>query len=941
MSNLGYRLEYFGTGNTATDITEHVYAVEKFADSGTGEITSAKVVLDAAFGDFVTRDNSGDTPLISAYDLFRLTVFSDAGDQFARFLIQDDVSPQKGNGAQLVLELFGLERYLQTMYFPGHFFFVSFADMVRKILTFYNDNRGTGQPRAVASSYLLGNFPAHTYGIFEFGDSTTVYDALMQVVTRMALPVAAGGAGEHYGMTVLAQNRGTIVLDISPRGRSPDSPQTLEGPRTLTQVREPPDGNIVVATGQRGSGSFPREPAMWRSLVEEYENLPAYDAAAEYMEGSYVRSGETTYISLADQDAGSDVTDAARWAEVTFEQYVERWAYAGFAYSPWTHRKAGVWRSWGGNPEGTLAANFDSLCFPDSNLVIRDRAAWRDWVDFRVASLADIPAEYLYDATSASTTVQSRTYFGMRVLVDPAKGTPAAPFTGNDKRGSPFLNSLVMQDRDGDWIVFRSAEYRDECAVLSEGRTYSYTEEPDDDFTGTGQAGARSGRRLHIRPLTDPTPAALAWYDVTDTLMGNDCFHYPKVLEEATGLIGARNTVIDPSPFTARSAIRAVYEFGENGIVESILRKIAPVLSFLGLFFAGTLVDLDDDEKYQAYSPDTYDIGWWITLFEAPYPKSTHNSIRESVGQLFGGDADAKRPVLDLLNLNQTPSGGTGWGRADSAELGELDGLKLLLKFDIDGLDIDALRGDLPFRCTVYDLYGNVWISDTTHRFQGETYEMDLPFSSFSIYRARIQPAFTLSNAVSRIINPELRITEVFERRLVKRITLQCMIGYDVQGRYDPWTWESFLRKLATIATGTVIRYDGTVDAFHFTKTPVAIARGTSGEIPASEMHLMRPILRYPGVSNVIQLQKIADAELEVARFRRESWTATFDGIVLAGAEESVYLKDGDFIPASDAESGEAHTRKYIVRKATYSAGSARSSSGYTTTLELIRRIAT
>ena len=51
-----YTLEYYGSslGNTAVDITSHVITIDKFASAGTGEITSAKITLNASYGDFVT-----------------------------------------------------------------------------------------------------------------------------------------------------------------------------------------------------------------------------------------------------------------------------------------------------------------------------------------------------------------------------------------------------------------------------------------------------------------------------------------------------------------------------------------------------------------------------------------------------------------------------------------------------------------------------------------------------------------------------------------------------------------------------------------------------------------------------------------------------------------------------------------------------------------------
>ena len=962
-----HKLEYFGTGTVATDISESIETVDKFTDVGTGEIVSAKLMLDARFGDFVTEANSGQTPIIQQYDLFKLAVTDDDDNSYTRYLIQDDIAPQKNNnGSHLVLELFGRERYLQKMYFPGHFFFISFKDMVIKIRDFYNKNRGSLQPNIKVSGTDINDIPKHSYGIFEFGKETTVYDALMEVIKRLSLPVAAGGAGEYYGLT-FSDTSHSIFMRIRPRGSLPSSPLVLKKPISITELKQPIEGNIMVVEGQEGSGSFPKEPALWRSLVEEFDNLPLWDDSIQYEKDAFVRYNDKIYQSRAKHNAANITpTVTVSWSVIKFSDYVKDYTGSSdFQYSPTTNKKQAPWRNWGGNAgalnnnsffadniptsgqnaEGVDYSAYDALCITDSNLVIRDRNAWRDWVDFRVASLSDIPDEYLYDSTTENNTIQKRSYHGMRVLIDPAKGTAAAPFAGNDKLGHPFENSLAMQDRDGDWIVFKRAEQFVEAAVIHEGKVYEYNTPLQTSGGTVGQGPSRS-RRNKSSSLN-----LLAWRNTSEVLLGNDPFHYPTVFENVEGLIGEDPNspvtldITSTKKYTDNSAIKIEYKFGESDIIEKILNTIlslSPLLSLI-TFFAnnGNLKAFTEDEQNLLYKVEIYNVGWWATLFEAPSPKSTYGGISESVGELFGGDADNKRPILDLQNLNHTPSGKTGYNNMDSDLMGPIDGIKGLLNFSISGIDLDALRGDLPFRCTIYDLLGNVWISDTTHRFQDDTYEFDFPLSSFTIYRARIQPAFTLSNAISRIINPELKLTEIFDRRLVKRINLQCMVAYDDEGRYDPLTWEYFIRKLITVATNTDVKYTGIIDAVHFTKTPIVIARDTTDPTNSvSHRHLMAPIKKYPGISNVVQLQKIADSELAIAKHKKDLWTAKYTNRVDLKAEDSVYVNDADFISESD-KTGVDNTRKLIVNKITYSVGDRRSNSGLVSSIELFRKVAT
>ena len=68
---------------------------------------------------------------------FKLEVTDDADNSYSRYLIQDDIAPQRNeSGDHMILELFGREKYLQKMYFPGHYFFVSFKEMIITIRNF-------------------------------------------------------------------------------------------------------------------------------------------------------------------------------------------------------------------------------------------------------------------------------------------------------------------------------------------------------------------------------------------------------------------------------------------------------------------------------------------------------------------------------------------------------------------------------------------------------------------------------------------------------------------------------------------------------------------------------------------------------------------------------------------------------------------------------------
>ena len=90
--------------------------------------------------------NVGDTPHIDHYQEFYLKITDDYGDgtkSYERVLFQDDRLPQRTLEGQLLpLDLYGREAYLKKIKIPGHFWFITYADMVETIVKYYNAKRG-------------------------------------------------------------------------------------------------------------------------------------------------------------------------------------------------------------------------------------------------------------------------------------------------------------------------------------------------------------------------------------------------------------------------------------------------------------------------------------------------------------------------------------------------------------------------------------------------------------------------------------------------------------------------------------------------------------------------------------------------------------------------------------------------------------------------------
>ena len=87
-------------------------------------------------------------------------------------------------------------------------------------------------------------------------------------------------------------------------------------------------------------------------------------------------------------------------------------------------------------------------------------------------------------------------------------------------------------------------------------------------------------------------------------------------------------------------------------------------------------------------------------------------------------------------------------------------------------------------RCTCYDTSDNVVVQDFTIAFDYNWEEIVLPLSGFKIYRARVGTRW--GDIPSNLIVPELEVTEVFEWKNLRLISIQTQESYDDEGRFDP-----------------------------------------------------------------------------------------------------------------------------------------------------------
>ena len=920
------------------DISQSVISIDKFTDvvsvGGLGEISSAQIMLNSEFGKFLTT-----IPRVEQFSNFHIKVKSpyDTNEEYERNLILDEIMPQteEGGGYVTTVQLYGNEWSLTKVKMTGHYYFITFVEMIKEIRDVYNQNRNDNSPELTLD---IDGVPGYTVGIFDFGYETSCYKALLQVLARLRLPVAGGGASQYFAMRFEDDGDGIKCSIFNYGSRTKGGiPVTLNGKdidtQYISETKQNVKGTVVLARGKADSGRYPKELALWSNYIEEFNNAPAWDHTDTYVKGALVRWKDRAWRAKADEIGMEEPgTSNVEWEEAA------RPFLNDFNYSPWTKGNAAHYKNLASTATG-ITVSPRRMGFPDSNLIVKDGTNYRNWVNFRIRRPEGIHDDFLLDDEIPNDT---------RVLVDSSLGNLEAPFNGNDKFGNPFKNSIA-QYRKGEWIVIHNSKLYDECSVRDESRVYVFGKDPtittrDDRLSYRRTVRLKNGGR-------DPTDTSnFIWLKMDKYYLGHDCFHQAtSVTHDATNNHEMLENawLVNPEVFgdlilTNPSAVRVEYSFREADKLPKTLGTFFHTQGE-GVWIRQTVIDFVRAATAVDFllKDSAYKYGWWATLFEAPFPRKKTSDAE--VGSIF------KQPVLDLKNLNYTSSGKQGWGHEDSEDLGQITGIHFLFKFQYifsSGTDNIPFIGNLPFRVTMYDTEDNVWTADFMYRFLGDTQQVILPFSAFRIYRARNPAALTIDDIIQNILTPDLKVLEIFETRKIKMITLQWQGSYDDVGRYSPFNANRYFVNLAAALSDATPKFVGWFDAVGFIKAPMAQAvRKLADDTDDIKRHIMPNIKDYPNISSQSQLEKIAQAELNLAEFRVDDYTLKTTGKCDIRAGDGVFVHDEDII--SDTYEGlpdvtsddRENTKKLSVRKINYTVNASDGSSGFVRHITVQARI--
>lgn len=957
MTILTYDVEFDPLG-TPIDITDNVERVE-WTEIGTGEIRSALIRLNSQFGQFITNDTSGATPILDEFDQIKLTVTDRNNVSFTTIFEVDILRPinDTQQGTVLEVELLGREYHLTKVNFAKPFFFENAFTVVRDIFDFYNDpdSKGTLQPSISGGDVATNNtLPQWSSNDFRFDLSEqAVYDGILEVVDRMGSSVASGGGGDFWEMKFLDSAGSNILFPQIYISGNPPNQQTngvfdFTKAITITDTLsvnpaeeeggiESTRGTVVGTWGADNFGSLPVQFMEWNGASEAFAFFPLYDSTLTYPTDSITATDELNvdgdlkhWKALVTVPPATPPVEGANWTEITFQNYLTSFSIDP-VYSLWTNNQVNAWRVSGSNPAGTIAGNsptFDTAGCWDSNLIIVDEDGYRTQAEIRAIATADIangvPAAYKYGGTDL--------YRGFRILVDVINmGATGAPFNQNggvDKFGNSYDNNVVQHNGGQftgaeewkNWDVFRVITNENMVAIDNEGRVYQ--QQLQSSVTGLI---AWDAANVFYQPPNRVQFLGAA-YEATLAHYSNVGIE-PNVATGAWRLIPTTNilTDISDSNSLANDCYHSYFDIQQvDGYISRSNTGSIPdnfgtdsAVRYTWFFESTDYAGFLDWLNVVINKPKYYRVGAWAD-FKFPFP---HNSFQgDTVGQLYGNNSTKREPVtLDTTNMHFNHNGGIGFNNVDARDLGSLENLVTFQKFRYKAGSNDAdetliANGNFQFRCTCYDTSDNVVTQDFTIAFNNQWTAVVLPLSQFQIYRARTPAKWA---AVLKPFLKDREILNVFEWKNLKKISFQWLKPYDEQGRYDPNFFDPIKEFLLVDGAGfSSGRIDWSFDGFYFSKNDLAITP------PDTDRSLQPRFFDEPLISNHIQLEQSNSAKLEITSFRHKEYQIGTEGSFDINFADSFFLENQFLVNESDKPDGGGgfvpNTIKLVAKKIVY-----------------------
>lgn len=846
-STWNYTVTHFDESNSwaSTDITADVVSIPTATDTGSGEVNSARIILSADTGKFISK-----IPYIDQYDRIRIQIDDGVGatTNYDKYfdVIKILPSESKSQGTRIELFLMGLEHHLQKINYTKPHFSEGAFEVMKDIGDQYNISRGTQQPVLTGHDNSNNELPTANFqkNNYTYGDNEApCYDRMEEVTDSLGAAVDEGGALDFYDYKFDYTNHTTMNLKVFSSGNNITNPVEITN-TTSVNVGETDagvdntTGSNVLAWGANEAGSLPVEFSRFNSGEIRYNLYPVYDSSLSYVEDQKILHNGNLYKALQAVPSGNTPpgTASSPSSNSYWQSRTKETEYGQYYISKWTNVNGHlIWKDSGIDPTDINSSSEIGPGFNDANVVVWDTSAdanwFRSWADVRVTGTL-APSTITGDSTLKKYLYGNDTFYrGFRVLI---QGTPSSGvWNGNDSNGKAYANALVEcisagNATDAVWRVKYLPTSNLQCIVRHEGIPYKYN--------------------------------GSAWVGGAASTEG-DCLHPYDEITTTEGVYGTEfsSTVNNNSGIKVRYYWETIAGFVTNATQQ-------------------------------------HSVGGWINL-TFPFPHSIISQSAWATGQLYGGtktsDAVCEPATLDIENMHLSPEGERGFntieagGYSGSENLGPISSIDFAFKVHYQGSALQSsgydtlAEANFVMSCILVDSSDNMVKQDFIVPHNNQWLPYKLPVSGFTTYRGR-KPRASIINSI--IPPKEITINNQIEWRNIKQIIIQTAQSYDSDGRYVESSIEgnfyaqanTAVEQLGIPAVPTIgrdhRRLDLYLDAFRFTK-PLLVNTGKQ-----SSRNIESDFIDKPEVYDYFQLKNIANAEKEKRQHRHVEFEVNTTG---------------------------------------------------------------
>ena len=385
MADWEHTITHYKNAGGTQDLSDDVISIPMFTDTGSGEVNTAVIILNAVDGQYIS-DSVNSRSIILQHDIIKIVVndgLTAQGTQRGTYekyfnVVKKIPIKSKSEGVRVQIELMGVEKWLQTInYIKPHYFqnpSVVFAD----ICDLYNANKGTGMPTITDFEPYEGgifpdskNFlPQRVLNVWDFGQSEdNCFDRMGDVIDKMGGSGDSGGVLNFFELKFEYDSNGTeITPHTFSSGNDPTNSGTVGGTYPIVTINNSTavnvgetdggigaeEGTLINSWGADDGGSLPTDFSRFRGRQQWYDNFfPVWENEEIYKEdskASAIKDGVGRINYIAKQDHTSTTPKApgntTYWDELTSGSY-----YGNvLQYSRWTVDKRTIWINGAGNP---------------------------------------------------------------------------------------------------------------------------------------------------------------------------------------------------------------------------------------------------------------------------------------------------------------------------------------------------------------------------------------------------------------------------------------------------------------------------------------------------------------------------------------------------------------------------------------------------------------